>query len=58
MTAFNGFVVSGTIHDALLDNGQLQCASCHDVHFKFSLPHSLNIPKSGDQICTTCHAKG
>jgi predicted CXXCH cytochrome family protein len=58
LTAFNGHVVSGSLEEVLLDRGQLQCSSCHDVHNKFNNPHSLNIPKSQDQICTTCHAKG
>jgi len=57
LTAFNGFVVTGTLEDVLLDAGQMQCATCHDVHNKFSNPHALNIPKAQDQICTTCHAK-
>jgi hypothetical protein len=58
LVAFNGFHVQGTLDNVLLDNGQMQCATCHDVHNKFALPHALNIPKSQDQICETCHNKG
>lgn len=59
LTDFNARAVTGTITDLLLDDGgSMECSSCHDVHNKYNLPHSLNVPKTGDAICVTCHAKG
>jgi predicted CXXCH cytochrome family protein len=49
---------TGTIQDIMLFNDQLQCASCHDVHNKFTDGASLlRITKDGSAICLTCHDK-
>ena len=53
---------SGTIETNLLFGGQVQCASCHDVHNKFTVgPTSTNkllrITNSGSTLCLTCHNK-
>ncbi|MDP1996127.1 MAG: cytochrome c3 family protein [Gallionella sp.] len=53
-------LASGTIAD-VLDNGLVQCSSCHDVHNRVSAPgtHLLRVsqtaPASG--LCLTCHDK-
>ena len=49
---------TGTLQDIMLFNDQLQCASCHDVHNKFTDGTSLlRITKDGSAICLTCHDK-
>jgi len=49
---------TGTLQDIMLFNDQLQCASCHDVHNKFTDGVSLlRITKDGSTICLTCHDK-
>ncbi len=54
---------SGTIAD-VLDNGKVQCSSCHDVHDQESVPgtHLLRVAQKdmggGEQpsgLCLTCH---
>ena len=53
---------SGTIAD-VLDNGKVQCSSCHDVHDQESVPgtHLLRVAQSGGEqasgLCLTCHNK-
>lgn len=56
---------SGTIAD-VLDNGLVQCSSCHDVHDQESVPdtHLLRVSNNlstGDGVpsglCLTCHKK-
>ena len=53
-----GQTKTGTIDSVMLYAGELQCASCHDVHNNFvqSTP-LLRITKSGSQLCLTCHNK-
>jgi predicted CXXCH cytochrome family protein len=49
---------TGTLQDIMLFNDQLQCASCHDVHNKFTADdYLLRITKAGSVICLTCHDK-
>ena len=49
---------TGTLQDIMLFNDQLQCASCHDVHNKFTDgAYLLRITKDGSKICLTCHDK-
>lgn len=56
----NAMGTSGTIED-VLDNGKVQCSSCHDVHDQESVAgtHLLRVstktPASG--LCLTCHDK-
>jgi len=56
---------SGTIAD-VLDNGKVQCSTCHDVHNQESVPgtHLLRVTTLGDatgvgasELCLTCHIK-
>ena len=49
---------SGTIETAMLIGGQVQCASCHDVHNKFTDGSSLlRVSITGSKLCLTCHNK-
>ena len=53
---------SGTIAD-VLDNGKVQCSSCHDVHDQESVAgtHLLRVAQKGGAapsgLCLTCHIK-
>ena len=54
---------SGLIKD-VLDNGLVQCSSCHDVHNRVSVPgtHLLRVGQTAAQggasgLCLTCHDK-
>jgi len=51
---------SGTIGD-VLDNGKVQCSSCHDVHDApieaVSGTPLLRVAKAGSAICLACHVK-
>jgi len=52
---------SGTIED-VLDNGKVQCSSCHDVHDQESVAgtHLLRVAQTGTTpsgLCLTCHNK-
>ena len=53
---------SGTIAD-VLDNGKVQCSSCHDVHDQESVAgtHLLRVAQKGGAtpsgLCLTCHNK-
>lgn len=55
-----------TIHEALLVDGKVQCASCHDVHkLEGSAPESgifikisgIDAGGKGSTLCRTCHIK-
>jgi len=49
---------TGTIQDVLLLGNQVQCASCHDVHNKFTNGDKLlRIANTGSNLCLTCHNK-
>ena len=56
--------LSGVIND-VLDNGRVQCSSCHDVHDQESVAntHLLRVPQTIGQggvasgLCLTCHIK-
>lgn len=50
--------LGGTISQDLLFNGQLECASCHDVHNSGTAAMNdglLVITKVESQLCLTCH---
>jgi len=56
------FTRTGKIQDVMLQDDQLQCASCHDVHNDFVAggiggDPLLLISKSSSEICLTCHNK-
>lgn len=49
---------TGTIDDVMLLGTKMQCASCHDVHNKFTNgPTLLRIANTGSALCLTCHDK-
>jgi len=55
---------TGTVAALMLFNGQLECASCHDVHNTFTANDGngdgsplLRVSKAGSAICLTCHNK-
>jgi len=53
--------IAGTTYplsDVIFD-GQVQCASCHDVHNQESAPdsHLLRVDNTGSGLCLTCHIK-
>lgn len=57
-----GFVRTGTIQNVMLQDDQLQCASCHDVHNDFVAAGIggdplLLISKLSSTICLACHNK-
>jgi mono/diheme cytochrome c family protein len=54
----------GTIAAMMLFNGQVECASCHDVHNGFTASNGRNagapllrITLAGSAICLACHNK-
>ena len=49
--------LGGTIDADLLFSGQLECASCHDVHDAAGNAFLLKIDNAGSALCLTCHAK-
>ena len=49
---------TGTIDDVMLLGTKMQCASCHDVHNKFTNGGTLlKIANTGSNLCLTCHDK-
>ncbi|MBM4039134.1 MAG: cytochrome c3 family protein [Planctomycetes bacterium] len=45
-----------TITNGLLfGTGNLECASCHDVHDRLGNPKLLRIRNNGSALCRTCH---
>ncbi len=60
--------LGGTIEEDLLDDGKMQCTSCHDVHISRNTQgcngchfnkQSLSIwkPNTNSALCLTCHIK-
>ena len=49
--------LGSTITDDLLFAGQMQCASCHDVHNGSGIAKLLRIDNAGSNLCLTCHNK-
>ncbi len=48
--------VSGPISE-VLDNGKIQCSSCHDAHDEESIAGTKLLRVDKSQICITCHDK-
>ncbi len=53
---------NGTITAVMLYSGQIQCATCHDVHNTFTVAGTsgdplLKVSKAGSALCLTCHTK-
>jgi predicted CXXCH cytochrome family protein len=40
-----------------LFDGKMECASCHDVHNKYTIPGLLVASNAGSGLCLTCHKK-
>ena len=56
------FSKTGFITDVMLENGVLQCSSCHSVHNDFVAGTAisdalLKITIGGSELCLTCHNK-
>jgi len=55
----------GGLHDpsstpavaALLFSGEMECASCHDVHNADGNTYLLRVDNAGSALCLTCHDK-
>ncbi len=48
-------VHSGTIDGDMLENGKVQCISCHDAHNGAGVNHLLIKTNVGSALCFTCH---
>jgi len=49
--------LGGTIAEDMLFNNRMECASCHDVHNKYSVTHLLKLSNINSELCLTCHNK-
>jgi predicted CXXCH cytochrome family protein len=49
--------LGGSITNDMLFANKLECASCHDVHNKYSVAHLLKMSNINSQLCLTCHKK-
>jgi len=48
--------LGGTVtRDMLFTSGNLECASCHDVHNSAGISNLLRITNTGSVLCLTCH---
>ena len=52
---------STLVQDVRLENGQVQCTSCHDPHTDKAGTNSdvnfMRVTTSGSKICLACHTK-
>ena len=49
--------LGGTIATDMLFGGNVECASCHDVHDDNGIVGLLKKSNAGSDLCTTCHNK-
>jgi predicted CXXCH cytochrome family protein len=49
--------LGGTIAEDMLIGGQVQCASCHDVHNGSGVEKLLRKTNAASALCLTCHNK-
>ncbi len=49
--------LGSTIANDMLFANKMECASCHDVHNKYNVPHLLKMSNTNSQLCLTCHLK-
>jgi predicted CXXCH cytochrome family protein len=49
--------LGGSINNDMLFANKMECASCHDVHNKYSVAHLLKMSNINSQLCLTCHRK-
>lgn len=54
-TATPSGVRGGTIATDMLENGKLQCTSCHEPHNAMGIAHLLVKSNAGSALCFTCH---
>lgn len=54
VTTLSG-VHAGTIDQDMLENGKVQCISCHDAHNGAGVNHLLIKSNVGSALCFTCH---
>ena len=47
----------GTIDATMLFGGQMECASCHDVHGITGVASLLRFSNANSDLCLTCHDK-
>ncbi len=48
---------SATIEEAVLDNGVVQCTTCHNVHASTSKLLRFSTGNAGSGLCLNCHKK-
>ncbi len=52
---------TGTLASTMLVSGKVECASCHDVHNRYTVGASsrylLKVSTTGSALCLQCHAK-
>jgi len=53
----SGITGGSTIAADMLFSGNVECASCHDVHNGYGNPKLLVKDNTGSALCQTCHAK-
>lgn len=53
----SGIVGGSTIEADMLFSGNVECASCHDVHNGYGFNKLLVKSNNGSALCQTCHAK-
>jgi predicted CXXCH cytochrome family protein len=49
--------LGSTIDNDMLFSGRMECASCHDVHNSYGVPHLLRMSNVNSELCLTCHNK-
>jgi predicted CXXCH cytochrome family protein len=49
--------LGSTIDNDMLFNSRMECASCHDVHNSYGVPHLLKMSNINSELCLTCHNK-
>jgi len=52
-----GTYMTGSIDAKLLQNGRIECASCHDVHNTPGVAYMLKMSNSQSALCRVCHTK-
>ena len=55
LTALSG--LGGTIDEDMLIGGEMECASCHDMHNQLGITGLLKKLNTGSDLCLTCHNK-
>lgn len=53
----SGIAGGSTIEADMLFSGNVECASCHDVHNGYGFNKLLVKSNNGSDLCQTCHAK-